>query len=173
MLVVVPDLWEVFRTTDIVDCNRCWFQGYFTQIAKWGWVMVAKVDAGFGELVTTMAGLESRAEELRVQARRLLAQAAALEAEAAMVRDEAEERARAILGARKTMVMVLPSGVHVEAKRSRNPAVEILGKVPDEFSRVRVCREPDKVRIRAAIEGGEVLDFARLRERRVYLKVID
>lgn len=135
--------------------------------------MVAKVDAGFGELVTTMAGLESRAEELRVQARRLLAQAAALEAEAAMVRDEAEERARAILGARKTMVMVLPSGVHVEAKRSRNPAVEILGKVPDEFSRVRVCREPDKVRIRAAIEGGEVLDFARLRERRVYLKVID
>ena len=47
--------------------------------------------------------------------------------------------------------------------------LEITGEVPDSFTRITV--EPDREKIRAALEEGKELDFAELKPRGVHLSI--
>jgi hypothetical protein len=51
------------------------------------------------------------------------------------------------------------------------PSMEIVDAIPEDYYREVVTREIDKDKIRAALDGGTVLPFARLVPKQPYLKV--
>lgn len=55
------------------------------------------------------------------------------------------------------------------AKNGGKQPMEITGEVPDSYNRMTI--EPDKDKIRAALESGEKLDFAVLKERGQHLNI--
>ena len=55
------------------------------------------------------------------------------------------------------------------AKNGGKAPLEITGDVPDSFTKITI--EPDKDKIRDALEKGEKLDFAELKERGVHLNI--
>ncbi len=122
----------------------------------------AELDSDFDTKADNYAALitemRMRAEARRIESERLAARAAIDERSA----DFLAVRLMAALDARGVKRHETKRyAVSVVGNGGKAP-LEIVGDVPPEFTRTRTTVDPDKDSIRAALEGGQSLPFARL-----------
>lgn len=133
-------------------------------------------EAIVAELAATRDGLESKVEAYAGFIGELEAIAAARSVEAKRVAqlakttaNKAERLRQAVKEALQRIGTRKVSTVRYDVRLQRSGGKATLdideSRLPAEWAVTKTIVEPDKERIRAALEGGEVLDFAELKER--------
>lgn len=117
----------------------------------------AKVD-GYCRFI---AELEARASTRSNEAARLAARAKVDESTASRLR----ERLRAVWETRSLPAIETANYRVSLAKNGGKNPLDLHGDVPPEFTKTKTIIEPDREKIRAALEAGERLTFALLMER--------
>ncbi len=138
-------------------------EGHFDILARQAEGLPAVID----DVLSLVAEIEHRAAARKAEAERLRQR---------MKRDEA---IAAWMKAQVLRVMQAEGFKKLESSRWRatvampggKPALEIVDEVPERFTREVVTREIDKDAIRAELDAGTVLPFARLVAKQPYLKV--
>jgi len=132
--------------------------------------LAAKADslpAAVDDVLSLVAEIEHRAAARKAEAERLRQRMKRDEAIADWMRGQVLR----LLQERGTKVMETPRFRATVATPGGKPALEMVDEVPAEFTREVITREIDKEKIRAALDGGTVLAFARLVPKQPYLKV--
>lgn len=137
--------------------------GHFDILAKQAESLPACVD----EVLSLVREIEVRAEARKAEAERLRQRAKRDEAVAAWMKGQVLR----VMQAEGLKTMETPRWRATAAMPGGKAALEIVGDVPEWFTRKEVRITPDKDAIRDAIEGGSTLPFARLVPKQPYLKV--
>jgi HK97 family phage major capsid protein len=138
-------------------------EGHFDILAQQAENLPAAID----DVLSLVAEIEHRAAARKAEADRLKARAKRDEAVAEWFKGQVL-RAMQAQGIKKLecsrwrATAAMPGG---------KPSMEIVDAIPEDYYREVVTREIDKDKIRAALDGGTVLPFARLVPKQPYLKV--
>jgi len=138
-------------------------EGHFEILAQQAENLPAAID----DVLSLVAEIEHRAAARKAEADRLKGRARRDEAVAEwfkvqVLRAMQAEGMKKLETARWRATAAMPGG---------KAALEIVDAIPEEFYREVVTREIDKDKIRAALDGGTVLPFARFVPKQPYLKV--
>ena len=123
--------------------------------------------AAFDDLMGLVRDIEARAEARKAEAKRLADRAKRDEATVAWFKSQI---LRVMMGA-GAKTLETPRFKLTVAQPGGKPAMEVFDDVPAEFMREVVTYEIDKDAIRAELEAGRTLPFARFVEKFPYLKV--
>ena len=132
--------------------------------------LAAKADSlpeAVDDVLALVTEIEHRAAARKAEADRLKARAKRDESVADWMRGQVLR----LIQERGMKVMETPRFRATVATPGGKPALEIVDEVPERFTREVVTKEIDKDAIRAALDGGTVLPFARLVPKQPYLKV--
>lgn len=123
--------------------------------------------AAIDDLLSLTREIEVRAEARKAEADRLKQRAKRDEAIAAWFKSQVLR----IMQAEGLKKLETPRWKATVATPGGKPAMEVFDDVPEEFMREIVTREIDKDAIRAELESGKTLPFARLVEKFPYLRI--
>jgi hypothetical protein len=139
------------------------FDGHFDILARQADSLPAAID----DVLSLVRDIEARAEARKAESDRMRQRAKRDQAVADWFRSHVlrvmqAEGMKKLETSRWRVTLAMPGG---------KQALEILGDVPEEFTELVVTHEIDKEAIRAALEGGNVLPFARLVEKQPTLRI--
>lgn len=129
--------------------------------------LIEKIDNKADGYCSLITRFEGRAKTIEAEISRLMALKKSM--------DNAKKRMRESLlyCMQSTGRTCINTDLHTikAVKNGGKQPMEITGNVPKEYEKTTVVVEPDKDKIRAALEKGEALDFALLKERGSHLSI--
>lgn len=137
--------------------------GHFDILAQQAESLPAAID----DVLSLVRDIETRAETRKAEAERLRQRAKRDEAVAAWFRRQVLR----LMQSQGLKTLETPRWRATAAMPGGKAAMEIVGDVPAEFTREEIRSTPDKDKIRATLDNGEVLPFAYLVPKQPYLKV--